>query len=178
MPEKRVTKAMASMQAIVTSGQRNRQKVRAKQATKRRGGTPSQNADATAARKMPVPAADSGLKVNSASSGLRSSLTTGRVRAIALSRPGTFTLIVVRSSTAFTCGNPQQKTKMVSSSQGTHADATSRAVCVARREEDSGGAGDTSSGKCHVCRGCQTRRNRARQTNETSPPTTSTSQGP
>ena len=80
--------AIASMAAIVTSGQRIWYAVRSQVRANRPGDTRSQAADATAARRMPVPVADSQATSNRASSG-RGAGTTGALRTIAWCTPGT-----------------------------------------------------------------------------------------
>ncbi len=57
-----VVKARANMQAIVNSAQRTRNSVRPNSLQKTPGEIRSQNAESTAARKMPVPVAESQLK--------------------------------------------------------------------------------------------------------------------
>src|SRR5262245_47452118 len=140
----------------------------------RRGDIHSQIADAAAAKKMPVPVADSQTKSNFASSAFGAG-TTGAVRTIALSRPGTGYCGVTRFNSFFTCGSPQAKTKSVRSTQGIHADTRSRNPGCAT---DGDFSNADSSGNRHVSFGRQYRSNTARETSETTPATTSTSHGP
>jgi len=61
VPEKRVTKASASIAAIVARGPASPRRVSPKSAAARRHGMPSHGIDTAAATRMPVPAAESQL---------------------------------------------------------------------------------------------------------------------
>src|SRR5262245_50825189 len=91
--------------------------------TQRAGDTRSHAALTTAARRMPVPVADSQDRLYFASSvtGLG---TTGAVRTTVLCSPGTSQLGVTRFSAFLASGSPQTNTKAVSSAHGTQACVT------------------------------------------------------
>src|SRR5262245_10697003 len=124
---------MASITAIVNSGQRIWWAVWQKVATKARGRTPIQKADNPAATRMPVPVADSQLNRNSAFSGTPRDGTTGTSRNTCWCRYGTAVVKTVKpgrlSKAFFTCGSPQTNTQTLSSTHGTHAETISRVVC-------------------------------------------------
>ncbi len=117
------------MQAIVTSGQRMCQHVRAKVAPNRLAPTRSQTAETSAARKMLVPVAISTFKSKKAFSTSRRS-TTGGCRATRWCSPGVSTLTTVGFSRFLNAGKPQTNTNTVSSTHGTHADAIWERVYV------------------------------------------------
>src|SRR5437016_13633042 len=73
------------------------------------------------ARKIPLPVADSQLKVKTAASGVGFA-TTGGMRITSLSRPGTGIFgAEIPSSKAFVCGNPQIKTTTLRIIHGSQA---------------------------------------------------------
>src|SRR2546426_11307939 len=75
----------------------------------------------TEARKIPLPVADSQLKLKAAASAVGFE-TTGGMRSTSLSRPGTGILgAEIPSSKAFVCGNPQTKTTTLRIIQGIQA---------------------------------------------------------
>src|SRR5689334_17358687 len=76
----------------------------------------------SAAMRIAVPLADSQLKVNTAGSAVARA-TTGGIRWIILSRPGTASFgAEIASSRALTLGNPQMNTITDSRTQGSHGD--------------------------------------------------------
>src|SRR3954453_21889989 len=85
----------------------------------------NQNADATAARRMPDPVADSQTKSNLASSGVGFG-TTGAVRMTARCNPGTSQCGVSVFSERLIGGNPQSNTNTVRNTHGIHADQYER----------------------------------------------------
>src|SRR5258705_8771060 len=111
------------MAAIVTSGQRKRWTVCSQARTNRAGETRIQKADTTAAKKIPVPVAESQTMLSFASSTLGSG-TIGFVRMTASWRPGTGQLAETEFSTFLTSGRPQRNTKTVKRTQGIQAEKT------------------------------------------------------
>src|SRR5262245_20946503 len=142
---------------------------------------PSQTADSTAAAKMPVPAADSQLNWNSASSAFTScpgfgSGTTGGDRLMRSCKPGTGNLNALTSlSQPLTCRSPQRNTNTDSSSHGIQALATCHGEWPAAL---TAGGAVVSCSNCHDAVGCQKRRKIANAARDASPPATSTSAGP
>src|SRR5437773_9687759 len=97
--------------------------------TKRAGGTLIHSADRIAATRIPVPVADSQLNLNTAGSALPVFSTTGTSRNTLLWRCGTSTATNVLLSRDFlTCGKPHTNTQTLSSTHGTQAETTCRAV--------------------------------------------------
>src|SRR5215813_5148356 len=135
--------------------------------------------------KIPVPDADSQLKLNTAASVVNWA-TTGGTRSTNLSRPGTGNLNSEKpSKNAFVCGKPQTKTTTLRIIQGSHArriadcglriaDFVCTSAVMPSRLSDS----DLSPGKRQICFGCQTLRNKATAAIELTAATTSTSHGP
>ena len=149
----------------------------------------------TEARKIPLPVADSQLKLKTAASAVGFE-TTGGMRITSLSRPGTGILgAEIPSSKAFVCGNPQTKTTTLRIIQGIQArrisdfglriaefrslvvesisnSLSSACLCV------SVAAFITSPGKRQMRFGCQSFIKSASDASETTAATTSTNQGP
>src|SRR5260370_141382 len=140
-----------------------------------RGPKPITKPEMTAAIRMPLPVADSQLKLNTAPSGALLATTGGTLR-IRLCRPLTGILKTeILSRMALTLGNPQRKTSTLRMTQGTQALATSPALCPCWPRA-------LRSASCpsnpQIFLGCQSRSKTITAAMEQTAETTSTSHGP
>src|SRR5262245_51621683 len=128
-----------------------------------------------AARKMPLPVADSQLIEKMAAS-VCAAGTTGGTRRIAWCRNGTGIRMTDRlSSHAFTLGMPQMKTMTLRMIHGVHA---RRMVAADTAAASASSGADLKVCATSPCSGCQTRRNIVTAPSDTTAATTSTSHGP
>src|SRR3989441_5417900 len=136
------------------------------------GPTPSRSPATIAAKKQPVPVAESQLKSYRAASGV-SLVTTGAARVTALCRYGTSqTGVVARFIAPLTAGRPHRSTKTERIANGIQALMILPAVC--RRAL---GAADVAAGSCSSLQirfGCQNRRKSTVAAREMTPPAIST----
>src|SRR5205809_1408360 len=141
------------------------------------GPSPSTRPATIAAKKHPVPVADSQLKSYRAASGV-SLVTTGAARDTALCRNGTFqTGVVARFIAPLIAGRPHTNTKTERMANGIQAFAIWPGVCLGTLPGARAPAPDIAPRSCASLQmrfGCQNRRNSTVATSETTPPAMST----
>src|SRR6266704_2380737 len=136
------------------------------------GPTPSKSPATIAAKKQPVPVAESQLKSYRAASGV-SLVTTGAARLIALCRNGTsHTGVVARFIAPLTAGRPHTSTKTERMANGIQALMIWPAVC--RRTPGAAVVAARSCSSLQMRFGCQNRRKITVATREMTPPAMST----
>src|SRR2546426_1236148 len=134
------------------------------------GPTPRKRPATIAAKKQPVPVAESQLKSYRAASGV-SLVTTGAARVTALCSNGTFQIgVVARFMAPLIAGNPHTSTKTDRIANGIHALTIWPAVCLGMPPACAPDTAARSFANLQTRGGCQNRRKITVTASETTPP--------